>query len=295
MIERGSLTFWFNEEAIEKWNAVEKTGKRGSPGTYSDLGIETALSLRALFRLPLRATQGLVASIIAMMKLSLKTPDYSTLCRRQRRLEVTLARIVRGESVHVVVDATGLKIFGEGEWKVRQHGYSKRRTWRKLHLAVDEHTGEVLVSIFTEADCGDGEQLPEMLESIEEPISQVSGDGAYDSWENHQAIARRGAKAAIPPREGSRIKQHGNTAKAALPRDEILRAIRQLGRAGWKKVSGYHRRSIAENAIYRLKTIFGSELRNRLLEHQATEAFIRCAVLNQMTHWGMPQSYTVNA
>lgn len=294
LIERGSLTIWFNETAIEKWNAIDKTGKRGRPGTYSDIAIETALSLRAIFKLPLRATQGLVGSMITLMNLPLKNPDYSTLCRRQLSLEVQLPRTHSGQSLHVVVDATGLKIFGEGEWKVRQHGYSKRRTWRKLHLAIDEGSSEILVSIFTEADGGDGEQLPEMLNSIEEPIAQVSGDGAYDSWDNHEAIAERGAKATIPPRKGSRIRQHGNTAKATLPRDEILRAIRKMGKAAWKKTSGYHRRSIAENVMYRLKTLFGDSLSNRLFEHQATEAFIRCSVLNKMTHLGMPKSYMVN-
>ena len=179
---------------------IEKTGKRGCSDAYSDLAIETALSLRAIFQLPLRATHGLVGSMIALMKLPLKNPNYSTLRRRQRRLKVHLPRTRSGQLLHVVVDATGLNVFREGEWKVRQHGYSKRRTWGKLNLAIDEDSDEILISIFTEADGGDGEQLPEKLDSTEEPIAQLSGDGAYDSWDNHETIAQWGAKATILPR-----------------------------------------------------------------------------------------------
>ena len=294
LVNRGNLTLWFDSEAIDAWNKIEPSGKRGRPNRYSAIAIETSLSLRAIFRLPLRATEGLVLSLIRMLNLPLQAPDYTTLCRRQRTLAVALPVIERSEAVHVVIDATGLKIYGEGEWKVRQHGYSKRRTWRKLHLAVDESSGEVLASAFTGADGGDGEQLPDLLELIDQEIEQVSADGAYDSWENHEAIAKRKAKVAIPPRRGSKIKQHGNSNKPPLPRDEAVRCIRKMGRKRWKENAGYHRRSLAETAVFRIKTLFGRQLNSRIFEHQATETFIRCAVLNRFSHLGMPDSYAVN-
>jgi len=157
----------------------------------------------------------------------LSTPDYSTLCRRQGTVEVALPRRLPEGAVHVVGDATGLKVFGEGEWKVRQHGYSYRRTWRKLHLAVDETSHEVLGAALTTNDVGDNEMLPELLSAFDGPIEQVSADGSYDTWENHHHLQQRGALAAIPPRRTARIRQHGNSRHPPLPRDEALRAIRQ--------------------------------------------------------------------
>ena len=142
------MTFWFDEEAIASWEETERTGRRGAARVYSDVAIQCALTLRAVFRLPLRATEGLVRSVIVLMGLALPTPDYTTLCRRQGAVGVVLPRRLPEGAVHVVVDATGLKVFGEGEWKVRQHGYSYRRTWRKLHLAVDETSHEVPKTLF---------------------------------------------------------------------------------------------------------------------------------------------------
>jgi hypothetical protein len=195
--------------------------------------------------------------------------------------------------VHVVVDATGLKVFGEGEWKVRKHGYGKRRTWRKLHLAIDEASHEILAAVLTTNDFGDNEVFADLLEQIDEPIVQVSGDGSYDSWDTHARIQRRGARPAIPPRKTARIHQHGNRRQPPLPRDEALRAIRHRGRAAWKRATGYHRRSLAETAMFRIKTLFGASLSARSFNSQATEAFLRCRALNRMTELGMPESYLV--
>ncbi len=295
LVSRGQLTFWFDEEAIASWEETERTGRRGAPRVYSDVAIQCALTLRAVFRLPLRATEGLVRSVIVLMGLALPTPDYTTLCRRQGALEVVLPRRLPKGAVHVVVDATGLKVFGEGEWKVRQHGYSYRRTWRKLHLAVDERSHEVLAAALTTNDVGDNEMLPELLSAFDGPIEQVSADGSYDTWENHHHLQQRGAHAAILPRRTARIRQHGNSRHPPLPRDDALRGIRQHGRAAWKRAVGYHRRSLAETAIFRIKTLFGRRLSARRFDHQATETFIRCLAMNRMTHLGMPHSYRVVA
>jgi IS5 family transposase len=295
LVNRGSLTFWFDEEAIAAWIETEPTGRRGAPRRYSDVAIKCGLTLREVFHLPLRASEGLVRSLLELMGLPLPTPDYTTLCRRQGSLEVELPpRLAKG-AVHVVVDATGLKVFGEGEWKVRKHGYTKRRTWRKLHLAVDEASHEIVAAALTTHDVGDNEMLPDLLDQIDGPIDQVSADGAYDSWDNHEQIQQRGARAAIPPRKNARIRQHGNRRQPPLPRDEALRAIRQHGRASWKQSVGYHQRSLAETAMFRIKTLFGARLSGRLFDHQATEAFIRCQAMNRMTAHGMPESYVAAA
>jgi IS5 family transposase len=192
-----------------------------------------------------------------------------------------------------VIDSSGLKVFGEGEWKTRQHGYGKRRTWRKLHLGIDEATGEIVAAVVTTNNVSDGEVIEDLLEQVEETIDQVSADGAYDQKGCYKAIRNRGATAAIPPRSGARIWQHGNTKGERLNRDENLRRCRAVGRAKWKEESGYHRRSKAENGFFRYKTIIGDRLRSRKFANQATEIFTACMVLNKMAGLGMPESYEV--
>lgn len=295
LIKRGSLTFWFDEEAIAAWYEEERTGRRGCPRTYSDVAIQCTLTLRGVYHLPLRGTQGLLESLLDLMGLELHAPDYTTLCRRQGGLEVSLPRQEQGKALHVVVDATGLKVYGEGEWKVRQHGYTKRRTWRKLHLGVDEGSGEVVATVLSTNNVGDSEVLADLLDQIDEPIEQLSADGSYDTWEIHADLQHRGIRAAIPPRKTARIRQRKNSHEPPLPRDEALRAIRKKGRALWKREAGYHRRSLVENAIFRLKKVFGDKLAARLFDHQATEAFLRCRALTRMTQLGMPESYPVAA
>ena len=295
LVKRGSITFWFDEEAISQWHPVKPIKKRGRPLLYTEIAIECALTLREIYHLPLRGTEGLVRSLIRLSDLPLKAPDYTTLCIRQKELKVRLPKYhtKSSEGLHIVVDSTGLKIFGEGEWKVRQHGYSKRRTWRKLHLAVDAESHEIEAAVVTTNDFKDSELLPDLLNSIDSLIDQVSGDGGYDSKECYQYIVSRGGKAVIPPRRDAVTSQHGNCNMPPLPRDEVIRAIRQLGRKEWKKKNNYHQRSLSETAMYRIKTIFSDGLRSRIFENQATEALLRCSALNKMTSLGMPDSYCV--
>ncbi len=291
LVKRGDINFWFDEEVIRQWHLPENTGKRGRPRIYSDIAIQCALTMREIFRLPLRATEGLIRSFIKWGNLDIQSPDYSTLCLRQKDLDVSLPKSKKKSPLHAVVDATGLKVFGEGEWKVRQHGYSKRRTWRKLHLAIDASNQEIEAAVVTTNDFKDSEVLPDLLEQIDSKLSQVSGDGGYDSHESYELIENRGANPVIPPRKDAVIAQHGNSYLPSKPRDEVIRKIRALGRKNWKRQSGYHKRSLAETAMYRLKTIFGGALRSRLFENQGTEALLRCFALNKMTSLGMPNSY----
>jgi transposase len=196
---------------------------------------------------------------------------------------------------HVVVDSPGVKVYGEGEWQTRQPGVSKRRTWRKLHLGVDEATGEILAAVVTTNDCHAGEVLADILEQIDDEMEQVSTDGAYDHRHCYDEIDARGAKAVIPPRKDAKIWQHGNRKGKPHLRDENLRSIRKHGRKRWKQDSGYHRRSIAETTMFRLKTFFGGNLSARQFDNQAVELFIKCAALNRMMQIAKPDSYKVEA
>jgi IS5 family transposase len=252
-------------------------------------------TLEEVYGLPLRATEGLTRSIIKLLGVELSVPYYTTLCRRRRSLEVELPRRQNSEPLHMVVDSTGIKVYGEGEWKVRQHGYSRRRTWRKLHIGVDEATLEFVAVVVSTTSFKDSQLLPDLLEQVEDKLSQVSADGAYDSRNCYDVIRQREARAAIPPQKRARIWQHGNTKAARHIRDENLRAIRQKGRREWKRESRYHRRSLAQTQVFRVKTIFGERVSARSFEGQAAQLLVRCAALNRMTHLGMPDSYAVVA
>jgi hypothetical protein len=291
LVRRGSLTIWVDPDVMAAWTAVRPTKRRGKPQTYSDLAIECMAQLRAVYHLPLRATQGLLQSIFALMKVTLVVPCYSTLSRRQPGLKFRAPQRRAGESLHVVIDSSGVKVFGEGEWKVRQHGVSKRRTWKKLHVGVDEASGEILAVSVTDNSVSDATELPGLLDQIAEPIDQVSGDKAYDTRAVYHAIRQRKARASIPPRRNAKIWQHANTKAERLIRDENLRAIRQRGRKAWKVASGYHRRSLAETAMSRFKRILGPTISARTFPGQVADIKVRCNILNKMTQLGMPDSY----
>jgi IS5 family transposase len=293
LVGRGSLTLWVSDEIIAQWREHERTGERGAPRTYTDTAILCMATLQEVYHLPLRATEGLMHSVVKLLGVELGVPDYTTLCRRRKLLEVELPRRPTKQPVHLVVDATGVKVYGEGEWKVRQHGYSKRRTWRKLHFAVDEATLEFVAVTVSTNNFKDSQLLPDLLEQVDDEISQVSADGAYDTRTSYDALRERGARAAIPPRRGARIWQHGNTRGERHSRDENVRAIRRTGRAAWKRECDYHQRSLAETQVMRVKTIFGERVSARSFDGQAAQMLIRCAALNRMTHLGMPDSYPV--
>lgn len=297
---RGSITFWFDEDAIQSWLNHKKTGKRGKPRTYGSACIQSMLVLKAVYHLPQRATYGLVCSLLELMDLDLPVAHPTILSRRAANLCVALPRhnnsepYNNSEPLHLLVDATGLKLYGEGEWKVGTHGVGKRRTWRKLHLAMEAETGQILASVATSSKVSDKEVLPLLLEQIAEPIAQLTGDGGYDYVSCYEAIAERKARAVIPPRRTGRLHAEDERFRA---RDKKLRSIRKVGRKKWNKQSRYHRRSLVETAMMRVKTIFktifSSSLSSRRFQNQATEMGVRCAALNQMTHLGMPESYAI--
>ena len=289
--QRGSLTFWLDEEVLAGWLNDQKSGKRGASNVYSDLAIATMGTVKAVYDLPGRQTQGFLESIFLLMQVDLSVPDHSTLSRRLGKLTIKLPVVARSDARHVVVDSTGIKIYGEGEWKVRQHGHTKRRTWRKLHLGVDEATGEILAAVVSTNNVCDEDALKDILDGVEGEIDEVSADGAYDKRKCYDAIDEHDAQAHIPPREDAQYWEKEGETHA---RNQALKRIEEVGRAEWKKESGYHRRSLSETMMFRLKTIFGRSCASRRFDNQAAELFLKCAALNRMTHLGMPDSYVLN-
>jgi hypothetical protein len=288
LVNRGSLTLWLDEASLAAWNHANAEVRRGRPFVYSDTAVECLLTLREVFRLPYRQTEGLARSVIALMGLEIDVPDYSSLAKRAGKLAIDLQRVRRGGPIDLVVDSTGLKVFGEGEWKVRLHGTRKHRTWRKLHLAINSKTQEIEATVVS-TNGHDSEHAAALLEQVARPLRSFRGDAAYDKWHVYDLLAERGAAGFIPPQHNAKIKQHGNCAAPPLPRDETLRRIRRIGRAAWKREVGYHRRSLAETAMFRIKKIFGRELKNRLLDNQRTEGLLRAKALNKITKLGMPK------
>ena len=296
LVARGSLTVWIDDGLWQHWYD-HRPSQRGAQFVYSDQAMEWMLTMRVLFGWPLRQTQGFIQSLLALMGLALAVPDYSTLSRRPGALAVALPKKQPdspASPMHLVVDSTGLKVYGEGEWKVRQHGWSKRRTWRKLHVGVNEATGEVVAQTLTSHRIDDASQVVDLLSQVDEAVAAVGGAGAYDRHKVFDALATPTAGPPIEPiialRKDAIIQQHGNCKAPPLARDAILRAMRRTGRKKWKQESGYHRRSLAETLLYRYKHLIGGTLKARSQANQQVESRIGCAILNRMIHLGKPQS-----
>jgi hypothetical protein len=288
LVRRGSLTLWVEQSAVNRWRDSAAPVRRGRRRFYSDLAIACALTLREVYSLPLRATQGLVSSVLRLLGADEPAPHYSTLSRRAAALDVELPRRSRGP-LHLAVDSTGVKLYGEGEWKVRLHGADKRRTWRKLHLLVDHRTQEAVACSMTEQYVLDRKELPGLLGQVEGQVAEVLGDGAYDFQGCYKAIHAAGARAVIPPKKRARVRG----GPEFRDRDAAVLRGREVGRDGWKREAGCHRRSLAETAMMRLKTIFSDKLKAREWRRQGAELRVRCVALNRMTALGMPQSYAI--
>jgi transposase len=264
--------------------------RRGRLQKYSEIAVETGLMLRLAFGRPWRQTEGMLASIMRLLGLDLPVPDHTTFSRRSADLTVARAVSIARGPVNVVIDSTGLKVFGAGEWQLEKHGRKERRTWRKLHLAVDPDTGEILASELTTIEDGDASQVGPLLDQISGPIASVTADGAYDGAPVYRIIAERdpAAEVIIPPRSTAVPSDTAET--APTPRDRHLQLIQERGRLGWQKAVNYGRRSLGEVAMMRYKTVIGRRLHARTLPTQKAEASAGCKVINIMTHLGMPVS-----
>jgi hypothetical protein len=285
--QRGSLTVWFSEAAIVAWKAEPRATRGGQP-RYSALAITTALTLRAVFRLALRQTEGLVASLLRLLGLDLAAPDHSTMSRRGETLPVSRPR-PGSEPLHLLVDSTGLKLCGPGEWLVEKHATRTRRSWRKLHIGVDADTGQIIAAELTNKDVDDGSQVGPLLEQIAGPVASFTGDGAYDRDDVYREVCQRHPDAAVivPPRSSGVPSATAET--APTKRDGHLQLIAERGRMGWQRASGYNWRALVEADIGRYKRVIGDALRSRTEGRQTTEVAIAVASLNRMLELGRPE------
>lgn len=289
LCQRGALLLWIDKDM--EW-AGAPSGQRGRSPLFSDAAIQFCLMIKNLYGLALRQTTGMVRSLLKLAGLDWEVPDFSTLSRRQKHLQVTLTYQRRREALHLLVDSTGIKMLGEGEWKRKKHGADYRRQWRKVHLGIDAQTLEVRAIEITANSVGDAPMLPALLEQIppEETLASVGADGAYDTKACHAAIASRGASALIPVRKNAQPWKEGSA--GARARNEILRATKRLGRTIWKKWSGYHRRSLVETKMRCFK-LLGERVMARDFDRQVAELQIRAALLNRFTQLGTPQTVRV--
>ena len=289
LVRRGDVTAWVSSEAITAWTP-RRSGRRGGQRRYSDLAIETALTLRLVYHLPLRQAEGFLHALFGTMRLDLSVPDYTTLSRRSQHLTRRLrSPVPPGEGLHLVLDSTGLSLVGAGEWAAAKHGGRGRRGWRKLHLGVDQ-SGVIRVHTLTEATGDDATTALDLLTAVDGPLVRITADAASDTVAVYQTATARGATVVIPPARTANVSGHGPRSPA---RDRTITVVKQLGRRRWKKTSGYHRQSRVENTFFRYKSIIGDGLRARSPAGQGSEVVLGCEILNRMTELGRPVSYRI--
>jgi hypothetical protein len=260
---------------------------------YSDTSIEFCLTIKAVYNLGYRQTEGFIESVFQMRKIGLPVPSYSAICKRSGAIKISQKRFSqkkRRKQIMVAADSTGLKVYGEGEWKVRKHGWGKHRTWQLLHLAINPRKRMILGSALTTNGVDDAAMVSTLLGQVKQRVIEFSGDGAYDKRKVYDLLSERKIKPIIPPRRNARIRTHGNTNCRKDSRDRNIRMVRKFGRKKWKQKIGYHQRSIAETTMFRYKTIFGGKLYSRTFDRQKTETGIACKILNTMTENGMPDA-----
>jgi hypothetical protein len=288
LVRRGDITMWVSPEAIATWEPAG-VATRGGQRKYSDLAIETALTLRLLFHLPLRQTEGFLRSLFGLMGLYLPAPDHTTLSRRAQYLDLTLRRIPPHEGMHLVIDSTELSIVGEGEWAAAKHGRRGKRGWKKLHVGVDQ-SGVIVAQALTEATVDDATTAITLIGAVHGHLARVTADTAYDTIAFYDAASSRGAAVVVPPAKTAPVSRRRPRSSA---RDRTIKKVKTIGRRRWKKASGYHQQARVENAFFRYKSITGNRLRARTPGGQEAEALLACNILNAMTDMGRPDSYAI--
>ena len=270
-----------------RWKAEPRTA-RGGQSRYSALAIATALTLRSVFRFALRQTEGLIGSIITLLGLELAVPEHTTLSRRAEGLDVVRSQSGSGP-VHLLVDSTGLKLCGSGEWLLEKHGTKTRRSWRKLHIAVDADTWRIAAATVTTNDADDASQVGPLLNRVDGPVASFTADGAYDQDGVYSEVISRHPEASVivPPRSSAVPSETAQTAPTM--RDRHLQTIAERGRMAWQKAAGYNWRALVEADISRFKRVVGVGLRSRTNQRRATEVALAVNAMNQMLELGRPE------
>jgi len=299
LVQNGRLNFWFGEEYLQNWYSPGNDKlKRGRPFTYTDDAVRLCNIVRFVYRQPLRQTEGLVDSILERLSPDLESPCYTQICRRLDGLDLTIKRKLEkamesGEIINVIFDSSGLKVYGEGEWKVRKHGYSKRRTWRKIHIGLDSATQEIEAVELTENDIDDAQIAEVMIDYLPESVETIVGDGAYDDKRIYNKAYERGMRVLVPPDKNAKInfKSYRKKNPGIALRNNALIEIQlnmlknnltlEEARKKWKVDNNYHQRSKGETVFYRFKTRLGDKLSSRIFNRQKVEAKIKCHILNK--------------
>ena len=281
LVKRGDVTLWFDEEAIAVWREPIRLGKRGRPQQFSDACIEVLLTIREVFHLTYRSAEGFARSMFKLLQIEeTLVPDYTLLCKRAKTIDIKVKTYRRTQPTVFLIDSTGLKVYGEGEWKVRAHGVSKRRTWRKIHI-LRGNDGQIHACLTTDSSVDDATAGIVLLEGIKGKIDTVIADGAYDKRKVYQYASKRGIRPIIPPRKDGRFVSTGSYGKSGHYRNEAVLRSRCGWLNSWKENTGYHKRSLVETEMYRLKQITGSRLKSRLFETQKAEIIIKINLLNK--------------
>lgn len=291
LVNRGNITLYISDEAIKNWKA-SCPKQRGGQYVYSDRCIETIFMLKTVFKMAYRQATGFTQSLLLIMGFQgLQVPCYTQVNRRVKELDIQPIPIKTIGSITIAIDSTGVKVFGEGEWKVRKHGYSKRRTWRKLHLGVDPQSGMIHCHTLTQNDVDDGSQLKPLLAQVKPKVKEVYCDGAYDYYDCWQTLIDQKINPVIPPRQGA-VHWYAQTPgdRPDYPRNRAIDRIDETDRQTWKKESHYHQRSLAETAMFRFKAVHGASFFSRKFETQQKETDMKIKTLNIMTAQGMPLS-----
>ena len=288
LVQRGDVTLWLSPDAVAAWTPG-LSGRPAGPRKFSDHAIETALTLRLVFRLPLRQTEGFLRSVLTLMATGLDAPDHTTLSRRGQPLDVALDRVPTHGPVDLVVDSTGLSVFGEGEWAAAKHGGRGKRGWKKRHLGVDR-SGVIVAQALTAPTSDDATTGVRFVETVPGDVASVTADTAYDTVAFYAAASARDARVVVPPARTASLSRHGPRSRA---RDRTIRRVQILGCRRWKKASRYPRQARVENVVFRYKSIIGPGLRARTEAGRQTEALLACDVLNRMTELGRPASYRI--
>jgi transposase len=269
---------------------AEPRTTRGGQSRYSPLAILTAVTLRAMFRLAYRQAEGLIGSIVGLLGLSLPVPDHTTLNRRAATLDVPRpgSTAAGSEPLHLLVDSTGLKLCGKGEWLLEKHGTATRRSWRMLHLGVDAGSGRIVAATLTPKDVGDASQAGPLLDQVAEPVSSFTGDGAYDQDSVYAGVTERHPAAAVVVPPCATAVLSDTAENAPTQQDGHLQRIAGHGRMSWQTASGYNRRARVEATMNRWKQVIGDELRAHTDERRATEVAVAVHALNRMLDLGRP-------
>jgi hypothetical protein len=285
---RGKITIWIKDEVLRSWS-YEGKRERGGKIEYSDLAIEICSSIKILFKLGYRQTEGFIESLFEIMRVDIPVPSYSQINRRVRKLKISFEKFNKEGDIDIVVDSTGLKVYGEGEWKVRKFGWSKHRTWRKLHLFMDTESQMILEEELTENNVSDDKVAEDFLDKTDLDLNSFRGDGGYDKKGVRKKLTKKKIKEIIPPQSNAVTSKD----PALENRNKAIKRIKKVGRKKWKQEVRYHKRSRIEVAMFRYKTIIGNKISSRKFENEKVEVRLGCKILNKMTSLGMPKSIKV--